>query len=578
MVRSGLFLASLACAGCSIQNPLFELAPETSTGTGAMTEATSGPTGGPTTAATTDLTSGGPTTPTEATTDPPPPVCGDGVQDPGEGCDDGNAVDEDACLNNCEPASCGDNLLWVGVEACDDGNHNDADGCAAACISPTCGDGVVDMQNGEKCDDENQVDDDSCNNLCLGPYCGDGIVQDGEECDDKNPDDTDACLTNCHAAKCGDGFVQMGVEPCDDGNNNPDDGCDMCMSEKCGDGLLDPGEECDDGNTDNTDDCTMLCQKPQCGDGFEQLGEECDDGNGVDADVCTNQCKQAVCGDGIVFQNVEPCDDGNMVDTDACLTGCIKATCGDKIVWENKETCDDGNMLPADGCEECQTVKCGNGEKDADEECDPTVEPFKSLDAPVCGEKCLLKTCFKVHNEANAEEPPLMNNTWLNACAGAPGKIVVVTLLDDSKNVVYMAKGNKEMAVWMTSDLTIGQPKPSLEFDLLSHKRIVQMAHIVPKDAKYDYLMLPSQVALPGQLTCHTSLGDGYGVVLFSDLKVPMAPKLLVMGVKGGKSGTNRAIAKFSASTEISYNQGSLMEVCVSGVTGFTGTFALSVL
>ena len=62
MVRPGLFLASLACAGCSIQNPLFELAPETSTGTGAMTEATSGPTGGPTTAATTDLTSGGPTT------------------------------------------------------------------------------------------------------------------------------------------------------------------------------------------------------------------------------------------------------------------------------------------------------------------------------------------------------------------------------------------------------------------------------------------------------------------------------------------------------------------------------------
>ena len=171
-----------------------------------------------------------------------------------------------------------------------------------------------------------------------------------------------------------------------------------------------------------------------------------------------------------------------------------------------------------------------------------------------------------------------MTNTWLNPCADAPGKIVVVTLLDDSNNVVYMAKGSKEMAVWMTSDLTMGQPKPSLEFDLLSHKRVVKMTHIVPNDAKSDYLMLPSQVALPQMITCHMSLGDGYGVALYPEAKVPMLPKLVVMGVKGGKSGMPRKIVGFKPSTEISYNQGAAMDVCGGGVTGFSGTFALSVL
>ncbi|MCA9690759.1 MAG: hypothetical protein KC636_14220 [Myxococcales bacterium] len=48
-----------------------------------------------------------------------PPVCGDGVVDPGEACDDGNLDDNDGCLSSCALASCGDGHLYVGVEACD---------------------------------------------------------------------------------------------------------------------------------------------------------------------------------------------------------------------------------------------------------------------------------------------------------------------------------------------------------------------------------------------------------------------------------------------------------------------------
>lgn len=46
-------------------------------------------------------------------------VCGDGVVDPGEGCDDGNAVDTDACLSVCMVATCGDGFVYADEEECD---------------------------------------------------------------------------------------------------------------------------------------------------------------------------------------------------------------------------------------------------------------------------------------------------------------------------------------------------------------------------------------------------------------------------------------------------------------------------
>ena len=55
--------------------------------------------------------------------------CGDGVSDLGEACDDGNALDTDACLSSCEDAACGDGAVYDGVEACDDGNDDDTDAC-----------------------------------------------------------------------------------------------------------------------------------------------------------------------------------------------------------------------------------------------------------------------------------------------------------------------------------------------------------------------------------------------------------------------------------------------------------------
>ena len=55
--------------------------------------------------------------------------CPNGTQDVGEGCDDGNMVDTDACTNTCAPARCGDGIIQAGVETCDDGNMVDTDAC-----------------------------------------------------------------------------------------------------------------------------------------------------------------------------------------------------------------------------------------------------------------------------------------------------------------------------------------------------------------------------------------------------------------------------------------------------------------
>ena len=60
------------------------------------------------------------------------PLCGDGVIQPGEECDDGNDINDDACTNTCALPACGDGILQPGEE-CDDGNADDNDGCAADC-------------------------------------------------------------------------------------------------------------------------------------------------------------------------------------------------------------------------------------------------------------------------------------------------------------------------------------------------------------------------------------------------------------------------------------------------------------
>lgn len=78
-------------------------------------------------------------------------VCGDGIVQPGEACDDGNLAVGDGCDAICQQEVCGNGVLQAG-ESCDDGNLYDWDGCSSFC-GPTCSD----VDNDHVCDE-----DDNC--------------------------------------------------------------------------------------------------------------------------------------------------------------------------------------------------------------------------------------------------------------------------------------------------------------------------------------------------------------------------------------------------------------------------------
>ena len=61
-------------------------------------------------------------------------VCGDGVVQAPELCDDGNLVDGDGCDSNCTPTGCGNGVVTAG-EQCDDGNLVSGDCCSATCVN-----------------------------------------------------------------------------------------------------------------------------------------------------------------------------------------------------------------------------------------------------------------------------------------------------------------------------------------------------------------------------------------------------------------------------------------------------------
>ena len=232
---------------------------------------------------------------------------------------------------NAQAAVCGNGII-EGDEECDDGNTSNFDGCTFDCEVEKCGDGDID--EGEECDDGNTTSGDGCSATCQNEECGNGTVDDGEECDDGNTTNGDGCSATCEIEKCGDGDIDSGEE-CDDGNDVSGDGCsEICELEECGDGNVDDGEECDDGNTTSGDGCSATCQLEECGDGNLDDGEECDDGNNDNGDGCNESCEVEKCGNG-VLDDGEECDDGNNEDGDGCSADC-------RIEEEEGEGCTPG--------------------------------------------------------------------------------------------------------------------------------------------------------------------------------------------------------------------------------------------
>ena len=127
---------------------------------------------------------------------------------------------------------CGNGLL-ENREECDDSNRRDNDGCNSTCLLEIgiCGDGVVQSLLGEQC--EQSTHDATLPYTCsrcrfVSTFCSNGQLDPGEECDEGplNSTSPDAlCRPDCSLSRCGDGIIDS-AEICDDGNRINNDGCD----------------------------------------------------------------------------------------------------------------------------------------------------------------------------------------------------------------------------------------------------------------------------------------------------------------------------------------------------------------
>ncbi len=218
-------------------------------------------------------------------------LCGNGILESGEQCDDGNQSVTDGCVSCLIVPVCGNGVVESG-ELCDDANAIATDGCAGCVVVPLCGNGTVEL--GEDCDSTDPAVCRECRHV-KRPTCGNGRVELGEQCDSA----AEACV-NCRLVTplCGDGTINSD-EQCDDANTFDNDGCDrLCRVRKCGDGVVQDGEHCDPPGATCRTDCTLL--PPHCGDGLTQVAERevCDDGNTTRGDGCYN-C-DVECGNGLV--------------------------------------------------------------------------------------------------------------------------------------------------------------------------------------------------------------------------------------------------------------------------------------
>ncbi|CAD8214325.1 unnamed protein product [Paramecium pentaurelia] len=185
-------------------------------------------------------------------------------------CNDGNYENEEE-NHNCKfetasnPSSsfsvCGNGIIQD-FEQCDDGNTIPYDGCFECQYQ--CQENCIDCLDGtclQSYFEEVQIE--TCNfgfylidNKCLS-ICGDLIVASDERCDDENNEPFDGCFKcqyscslNCQ--ECIDGYCIN----CENGFQLENNKC----QEQCGNGIKTQNEECDDGNIFFEDGCSETCQ------------------------------------------------------------------------------------------------------------------------------------------------------------------------------------------------------------------------------------------------------------------------------------------------------------------------------
>lgn len=246
------------------------------------------------------------------------PVCGDGVCEPGENCDE----------------DCGGGGPVCGNKVCEKGE--DAFSCPIDCSGgPVCGDGQCQGSEPETCPED-------C--LTPGPVCGNKVCEKGES--------PNSCPSDCaKPAFCGDGICS--------GNESPDN----CPQDCGGDPLTCAKEKCPKEFATCVSDsacakliaCFAGCNDDAC---YEKCFDQAPDG-ALPAFMPLAQCAEKqcngggpVCGDGVC----EPGETAQQCPSDCVVPG----SCGDGICGPNEspQSCPKDCVGPS---------LCGNGKCDAGE-------------------------------------------------------------------------------------------------------------------------------------------------------------------------------------------------------------------
>jgi cysteine-rich repeat protein len=312
----------------------------------------------------------------------PTPVCGNGLVDGAESCDDHNTSDGDGCSANC--------LVEAGF-VCTGGTH---------CHNLTCGDGYRDSPEG--CDDGNTVDGDGCSSTCaLEIPAQRASVRVNGSLDATDPTWTRpsaSCASSTSTGRfldyytivnatgaaqsitlvadwLGDGYLYVFGLPFDP--VSPTTGCVVGSSGKIStlsNRLIQPGEQlmvvASTNSAGPTGAYTLdisTVGTVACGNGLLEGAEKCDDGNANAGDGCSDTCTlepgfscetagQAcgapVCGDGVVSSG-ESCEDGNQADTDGCSATClveIPAPGSDRTIYGSLDATDSKWNRPGSRC------------------------------------------------------------------------------------------------------------------------------------------------------------------------------------------------------------------------------------
>ncbi len=329
-------------------------------------------------------------------------VCGNGLVEDGEECDDGNTVGGDCCSAECAFEAAG--------SICDDGQFCtledvcDGAGICSGAVPNPCDDGVGCTE--DLCNEAADV----CINNPMDAACDNGLFCDGTETCDAVLDCQPGTPVDCDDADiCTDDACNEDSNACDnvfDPTNDP-----SCVIAECGNGVVEEGEQCDDGNTVGGDCCSAECA-------FEAAGAACDDGQFCTLeDVCDGA---GVCGGSVP----NTCDDGVGCTTDSCDEAgdiCVNtpddAACDNGLFCDGTETCDavldcqpgtpvdcdDADICTDDACNEdsnacdnvfdptndpsCVIAECGNGVLEEGEQCDDG----NVLDGDCCSNTCMFE-------------------------------------------------------------------------------------------------------------------------------------------------------------------------------------------